>query len=91
MCPCDHFRIEIEKANQDIESHKAGGEVQRVTSSEHYILRLLQAVRCGVLRTDEIKLHCGERVIDVDVKGQLIQPWPDDLFEADFHLRFSDY
>jgi hypothetical protein len=27
--------------------------------------------------------------IDVDVKGEFIQPWPDDFFEIDFYERFS--
>ncbi len=26
--------------------------------------------------------------IDVDVKGELIQPWPDEFFEINFHLIF---
>ncbi len=28
--------------------------------------------------------------IDVDVKGEFIQPWPDDFFEIDFFERFPD-
>ena len=27
--------------------------------------------------------------IDVDVKGEFIQPWPDDFFEIDFYERFA--
>jgi predicted ATPase len=27
--------------------------------------------------------------IDVDVKGEFIQPWPDDFFEIDFQERFA--
>ena len=29
------------------------------------------------------------RRIDVDVKGEFIQPWPDDFFEIDFYERFG--
>lgn len=31
-----------------------------------------------------------ETQIDVDVKGEFIQPWPDDFFEIDFFERFPD-
>lgn len=89
--PCDHFKREIAKADSDIKHHAYVGEIARLAGSEHYILRLLQAIRCGVLRTDEIQLNVDGKVIDVDVKGEFIQPWPDDLFEADFYMRFSDY
>jgi hypothetical protein len=87
--PCYHFKQEIAKAEFDIADHKTIGEIRRLTGSEHYILRLLQAVRNGELRTDELQLFCKDRKIDVDVKGEFIQPWPDDLFEAAFYLRFD--
>lgn len=86
---CSHFSKEILKAEQDLERHKLDGEIMRLTGSEHYILRILQAVRNGELRTDEIQLFCKDVKIDVDVKGEFIQPWPDELFEADFNLRFD--
>lgn len=86
---CDHFKREIAKAESDIDNHRSVGEIDRLTGSEHYILRLLKAVRDGELRTDEIQLFCKDVKIDVDVKGEFIQPWPDDLFESDFYLRFD--
>ena len=85
---CYHFTREILKAEQDIEDHKKL-DIRRLTGSEHYILRLLQAVRNGELRTDELQLFCKEVKIDVDVKGEFIQPWPDELFDAAFYLRFD--
>lgn len=88
--PCDHFRKEISKADFDLASHKHAGEILRLTGSEHYIRRLLQAVRCGKLRTDEVAFHCGDRTVAVDAKGEFITPWPDDLFEAAFHLQFHE-
>ncbi len=88
--PCDHYKKEIAKADRDLENHHIG-PVHRLTGSEHYILRILQAVRCGILRTDEIKLYCYGKPIDIDVKGEFIQPWPDELFDADFHLRFGKF
>ena len=87
---CDHFKREIIKAEHDIKDHKRFQcGISRLTGSEHYILRLLQAVRNGDLRTDELQLFCKDVKIDVDVKGEFIQPWPDDLFEAAFYLRFD--
>ena len=91
VLPCEHYSLEIKKADVDIQYHKHVGDIRRLTGSEHYIMRLLQAVRCGILRTDEIEIHCGEHLIEVDVKGEFIQPWPDDLFEATFYLRFAPY
>jgi AAA ATPase domain len=49
------------------------------------------------LRTNELAVYylkqedggTTERRIDVDVKGEFIQPWPDDFFEIDFYERFS--
>jgi hypothetical protein len=32
-----------------------------------------------------------DRQVDLDIKGEFIQPWPDGLFEADFYLRFNPY
>jgi len=87
--PCDHFKTEIAKAARDIKDHKLVPGIVRMTGSEHYILRLLQAVRNGDLRTDELCLFCNGVQVDVDVKGEFIQPWPDDLFDADFNLRFD--
>jgi hypothetical protein len=86
---CDHFKQEIAKAECDIRNHRRVADISRLTGSEHYILRLLQAVRSGDLRTDEFQLFCKDVKIDVDVKGGFIQPWPDDLFEAAFNLRFD--
>ncbi len=50
------------------------------------------------LRTDELAIYylkqdngsSRELRIDVDVKGEFIQPWPDDFFEIDFFERFPD-
>jgi predicted ATPase len=49
------------------------------------------------LRTDDLSIYyleqkggmSRERRIDVDVKGEFIQPWPDDFFEIDFYERFA--
>jgi hypothetical protein len=49
------------------------------------------------LRTDELGIYylkqeggaTRELRIDADVKGEFIQPWPDDFFEIDFYERFS--
>jgi len=31
-----------------------------------------------------------ERMIQIDYRGDFIQPWPDELFEINFHLIFPD-
>lgn len=61
-------------------------------SHELTILRICQAVRCGGIKTNDIRIHAenGE-VVDVDVKGQFIQPWPTDLFELAFYCQFTKY
>ncbi|MCB9922565.1 MAG: AAA family ATPase [Planctomycetaceae bacterium] len=49
------------------------------------------------LRTDDLAVNyvrqkdgcCQVTQIDVDVKGEFIQPWPDDFFEIDFYERFG--
>lgn len=49
------------------------------------------------LRTHDVAVYyiqqedgCSkERRIDIDVKGEFIQPWPDDFFEIDFYERFA--
>ncbi len=49
------------------------------------------------LRTDELAIYYLKKEngsstasrIDVDVKGEFIQPWPDDFFEIDFYERFA--
>jgi len=49
------------------------------------------------LRTNDLAIYylnqedgCTRvRQIDVDVKGEFIQPWPDDFFEIDFYERFN--
>lgn len=89
--PCEHFKAEIAKADADIDSHLAVGELIRSTGSGHYIQRLQQAVRCGLLRTDDLTLYCNDTRVDIDVKGQFVQPWLDELFEAAFYLIFHPY
>ncbi len=50
------------------------------------------------LRTDDLAIYYLKQEdgvtraleIDVDVKGEFIQPWPDDFFEIDFYERFPD-
>lgn len=61
-------------------------------SHELTILRICQAVRSGVIQTDEIEIHAEDgSKIDVDIKGHFIQPWPTDLFELSFHCHFEKY
>lgn len=51
-----------------------------------------------MLRTDDIAIYYLKQLdgtsqalqIEVDVKGEFIQPWPDDFFEIDFFERFPD-
>jgi hypothetical protein len=49
------------------------------------------------LRTDELAIYYLKQEdgssraleIEVDVKGEFIQPWPDDFFDIDFYERFN--
>ncbi|XZE18627.1 DUF3696 domain-containing protein [Pirellulaceae bacterium SH449] len=49
------------------------------------------------LRTDDIAIYYLKQTegtsqalqIEVDVKGEFIQPWPDDFFDIDFYERFT--
>lgn len=49
------------------------------------------------LRTQDVVIYyvkqregCTDAVrIDLDARGEFIQPWPDDFFEIDFHERFG--
>jgi hypothetical protein len=88
---CLHFKQEIAEADRDIQDHERIGVISRETGSEHYILRIQQAVRSGLISGDQVKIQCLDRQIDLDIKGDFIQPWPDDLFEAAFYLRFNPY
>jgi hypothetical protein len=89
--PCDHYTLEIKKADQDIQQHNKVGEIQRLTGSEHYIRRILQAVRSKVLRTDDVAVYYQDILMEVDIRGCFLSPWPDGLFEAGYSLLFHDY
>ncbi len=61
-------------------------------SHELTILRICQAVRCGRIKTNDVRIHAenGE-VVSLDVDGHFIQPWPTDLFELAFYCQFTKY
>jgi hypothetical protein len=61
-------------------------------SHELTILRICQAVRCGRIKTNDIRIHAenGE-VVAVDVNGSFITPWPTDLFDLSFYCQFTKY
>jgi hypothetical protein len=40
------------------------------------------------MRTDELELWCGDRLIGVDTKGDMIDIW-DGGWEVGFNLRFN--
>jgi len=56
-----------------------------------------QALTGQSLTPDQLRIHYIRRegsvsraqTIDVDVNGDLVDPWPDDFFEQDFKERFS--
>jgi len=63
------------------------------TSCDLFMLVLMQRVRhCDGIGSEDIRFtfedHPGV-VVQVDTNGDLIQPWPDDLFELRFKLQFS--
>lgn len=87
----EHFTQEIRKADQLIREHKEVGDIAVLTGSEVFIRRICQAIRCGKLSGSDVSLYVGDRRFLIDVKGQFIDPWPDDLFEITFNLLFHDY
>lgn len=89
--PCNHYKVEIKRADFDIAQHKEIGHIKRLTGSEHYIRRILQAVRSGVLRVDDIEVYFKDILMEVSKEGNFLNPWPDELFESSFHLLFNDY
>ena len=48
----------------------------------------IQALRCFITIAREGSVSRAQ-TIDVDVNGDLVDPWPDDFFEQDFKERFS--
>lgn len=49
----------------------------------------MREINLKIRRYDEAQDSWQE--FDIDVKGEFIQPWPDNFFELGFHLRFHDY
>jgi hypothetical protein len=86
----EHFEEGIRRAEAALALHP-GKCISLRFSSEHVLLRILAEVRKGNLRTDELTIidQEGNVIAEVDVKGQFICPWPDDLFEASFYLTFG--
>lgn len=60
-----------------------------VTVSETIILMFLREIRMGRIATSEFELHCNGRRIEVDRKGDMLDPWDGGFFETGFNLRFS--
>ena len=98
-----HFTDEIERADrlisQFIENGKPG--IVFPFSSDVFVLRIAQAIRAGILASNDVQIYCHQlengiyddsRSIRFDIKGDFIEPWVvDDLFEVAFHLRFNNY
>jgi hypothetical protein len=59
-----------------------------VTVSEVPILFCLREVRKGRMRTDELELWCGDRLIQVGITGDMVDYWDGGFFELGFNLRF---
>ncbi len=60
-----------------------------VTVSEIPILFFMREIRKGRLRTDEVELWCGDRLIELSSDGGFIDYWDGGFFETGFRLRFS--
>jgi hypothetical protein len=72
-----------------------------VTLNGIVILFFLRAVRKGFISPENLKIiyrfenrefewdGIEEITIGVDDKGELLQPWPDEMFDITYHLRFS--
>ena len=61
-------------------------------ASSLFIHRICQAVRGGIILTHEVQIYDERGVkVDLDVKGQFIQPWESDLFDLTFNMLFSSW
>jgi hypothetical protein len=100
---CLHFKGEIERADELIERFLKENKPSLIYdfSSDIFVLRIAQAIRAGILASNDVQIYCHKdengvyddnKFIRFDVKGDFIEPWViDDLFEIAFHLRFSEY
>lgn len=62
-----------------------------IRTNESRVLVALQALhRQGLIELVIDHIPSGQK-IHLDVKGEFIEPWPDELFELEFHLRFSTF
>ena len=66
--------------------------LRRIRETEKGTAPADRQLRTDVLGIYYLKQENGSSTasrIDVDVKGEFIQPWPDDFFEIDFYERFA--
>lgn len=85
-----HFKREIERVDSFIEwaMECAESKVYVTISTDIGILRVCQAVRLGLIPSQFVRIETSKGIINLDHKGEFIEPWPDDLFEVAFNLRF---
>lgn len=86
-----HFTREIKKADVAIDIHKKAGEVSVVTGSEVFIRRIMQAIRCGKLSCNDVRIMSEDFEYQFTPDGQFLDPWCDELFEITSKLVFDDY
>lgn len=61
-----------------------------VTVSEIPILFFMRAIRKKQIDGREVELWCGDRLVELDIKGDFIDYWDiGGFFELGFQLRFS--
>jgi hypothetical protein len=60
-----------------------------VTVSEIPILFFMREIRKGRMRTNELELWCGDRLIELSSDGRFVDMWDGGFFELGFNLRFS--
>ncbi len=74
----EHFILRLQRRIRETSAGTAA-EARTLKSEDVVVYFVSREGECTRLRR-----------IDVDAKGQFIQPWPDDFFEIDFFERFPD-
>jgi len=64
----------------------------RIWTNDPRVVIAFQALhRLGELEVIIQRVYDGVKEYHLDIKGDLIEPWPDEFFELSFYLRFNDF
>jgi hypothetical protein len=61
-----------------------------MTLSGAIIRTFMREVRLGRLPASDLEIYCDGELQEIDIKGDLILPWPGGFYETTFNLLFHD-